>query len=167
MLQSVTTSETVLLVRWLDSQRTHAIEILDGLTDEELRRPILQSGWSCLGMIGHLEGLERFWYRRIVLGDVAAASDIPQEIEWRVDPAVPAEAVFASYRSEIARSNEIIRSTPLDAPPAWWPDFFGDWRLYSLREIVLHTMTETAMHAGHLDAARELIDGRQWFVLEV
>ena len=118
-------------------------------------------------MIGHLEGLERFWYRRVVLGDVAAASDILQEIEWRVDPAVPAEAVFASYRSEIARSNEIIRSTLLDDPPAWWPDFFGDWRLYSLREIVLHTMTETAMHAGHLDAARELIDGRQWFVLEV
>ncbi|MGW9134077.1 hypothetical protein [Streptomyces sp. NPDC055681] len=26
-------------------------------------------------------------------------------------------------------------------------------------------MTETACHAGHLDAARELIDGRRWMVL--
>ncbi|MFD0606098.1 hypothetical protein [Streptomyces aureus] len=26
-------------------------------------------------------------------------------------------------------------------------------------------MTETACHAGHLDAARELIDGRRWLVL--
>jgi hypothetical protein len=25
-----------------------------------------------------------------------------------------------------------------------------------------HVMTETAVHAGHLDAARELIDGRTW-----
>jgi hypothetical protein len=27
---------------------------------------------------------------------------------------------------------------------------------------MLHVITETACHAGHLDAARELIDGRLW-----
>jgi hypothetical protein len=26
----------------------------------------------------------------------------------------------------------------------------------------MHVVTETAVHAGHLDAVRELIDGRQW-----
>jgi hypothetical protein len=26
-------------------------------------------------------------------------------------------------------------------------------------------ITETATHAGHLDAVRELIDGRTWFVI--
>jgi hypothetical protein len=31
-----------------------------------------------------------------------------------------------------------------------------------VREIILHVITETAVHAGHLDAARELIDGRTW-----
>jgi Protein of unknown function (DUF664) len=31
-----------------------------------------------------------------------------------------------------------------------------------VRAIVLHVITETAAHAGHLDAARELIDGRKW-----
>jgi hypothetical protein len=30
---------------------------------------------------------------------------------------------------------------------------------------MLHVITETAVHAGHLDAVRELIDGRQWIVL--
>jgi hypothetical protein len=29
----------------------------------------------------------------------------------------------------------------------------------------MHVITETAVHAGHLDAVRELIDGRQWIVL--
>jgi hypothetical protein len=29
-----------------------------------------------------------------------------------------------------------------------------------LRFIVLHMIEETARHAGHLDTARELIDGR-------
>jgi hypothetical protein len=30
---------------------------------------------------------------------------------------------------------------------------------------VLHVLVETATHAGHLDAVRELIDGRKWLVL--
>jgi hypothetical protein len=30
----------------------------------------------------------------------------------------------------------------------------------------MHVITETATHAGHMDAARELIDGRQWLVLD-
>ena len=36
---------------------------------------------------------------------------------------------------------------------------------HTAREVVLHVLTETAVHAGHLDAARELIDGRTWLVL--
>jgi uncharacterized protein DUF664 len=39
-----------------------------------------------------------------------------------------------------------------------WPD----WRLPDLRHIVLDVLTEVATHAGHLDAARELIDGTTW-----
>jgi hypothetical protein len=31
-----------------------------------------------------------------------------------------------------------------------------------VREVILHVITETATHAGHLDAARELLDGRTW-----
>jgi len=31
---------------------------------------------------------------------------------------------------------------------------------------MLHVIKETGCHAGHLDAARELIDGRQWIVLD-
>jgi hypothetical protein len=33
-----------------------------------------------------------------------------------------------------------------------------------VRTVVLHVVTEIAVHAGHLDAVRELIDGRQWVV---
>jgi len=34
-----------------------------------------------------------------------------------------------------------------------------------LRKTILHVITETACHAGHLDAVRELIDGRTWLIL--
>ncbi len=49
--------------------------------------------------------------------------------------------------------------------PAWWPDFFSDFPARPLRRTILHVITETACHAGHLDAARELTDGTQWLVL--
>ncbi len=35
----------------------------------------------------------------------------------------------------------------------------------ALRRAVLHVITETACHAGHLDAVRELMDGRTWLIL--
>jgi hypothetical protein len=85
---------------------------------------------------------------------------------WSVAPDVPAVSVLAAYREEMDRSNAVIRATPVDAPPAWWPvELFGEWRLDDLGEVLLHVIAETAVHAGHLDAARELIDGRQWRVL--
>lgn len=71
-----------------------------------------------------------------------------------------------AYRREIELADAIIAATSLDSPPAWWPeDLFGSWRLDDLREILLHVIVETACDAGHLDAARELIDGRQSIVL--
>jgi hypothetical protein len=57
------------------------------------------------------------------------------------------------------------RHTPLDAAPARWPDEWAGWRLADLRAVIVHVITGTACHAGHLDVVRELIDGRTWLVL--
>jgi hypothetical protein len=85
---------------------------------------------------------------------------------WQVPANLTATAVLDAYRRELELSDAIISATPLDSPPAWWPqDLFGSWRLHDLREILLHVIAETACHADHLDAAREFIDGRQWIVL--
>jgi hypothetical protein len=83
----------------------------------------------------------------------------------QVDDGTAPGAVFELYRQEIDRASVIIKSAPLGTAPAWWPDEWSGWRLADLREIMLHVIVETACHAGHLDAARELIDGRQWMVL--
>jgi hypothetical protein len=79
---------------------------------------------------------------------------------------VPAQDILDRYREQIDLANAVITATAAQAAPAWWPaEQFGGWRLDNLREILLHVITETACHAGHLDAARELIDGRRWLVL--
>lgn len=57
-------------------------------------------------------------------------------------------------------SNEILQSQDLDAPLRG--ELGLDWPgepITDLRWVALHLIEETARHAGHLDAARELIDG--------
>jgi len=158
------------LLRALDSAREHVLDIVDGLDEETLRRPVLPSGWSCLDMIKHLTYDEEiFWFRAIVAGE-REAIDLLQtpdaRASWKVTDGVPAADVLAAYRNQIARSNAIVAATDLDQAPAWWPgDLFGDWRLSDLQQILLHLIVEVSCHAGHLDATRELIDGRQYLVL--
>jgi uncharacterized damage-inducible protein DinB len=158
-------SEKRAVLDTLASQRRHVLGILDGLDDEALQRPVLPSGWSCAGLVHHLAlDVERFWFRAVMAGE--QLEDVPaSENAWTVPPSVSAEQVLALYRDECARADQITAGMSLDTPPAWWPDFFGDYRLDDLREVLLHVIVETAAHAGHLDAAREIIDGRQWMVL--
>jgi hypothetical protein len=169
--------ETSALLSSLSDQRNHVLGILglpdldgdrhmEGLPDDALRRPVLPSGWSCLGMVKHLTvSDERFWFRGIVAGDPACVptSDEAAAEAWQVAADIPADAVFDAYRQEIELANAVIAATSLEAPPAIWPvEIWPNWRLPDFRAVMLHVITETACHAGHLDAARELVDGRQW-----
>lgn len=148
----------------LDGQRRHVLGILEGLSDDDLRRPVLPSGWTCAGLVRHLAlDVERFWFGSIMAGeavDMNAGDDA-----WQLPPDQPASTALDTYREEIARADAFVLATPLEAEPLWWPTEWAGWRVDDLREVLLHVITETACHAGHLDAARELIDGRQWRVL--
>jgi hypothetical protein len=158
-------NEREALLSALNGQRDHVLGILEGLPAEALRRPVLPSGWTCLSMVQHLTlDVERFWFRAVVAGEQV---DLLTGAEaWQVPPDTPAEVVLGAYRQEIELANAIIAATPPASPPAWWPeDQLGSSRMNDLREIILHVITETACHAGHLDAARELIDGRTWLIL--
>src|SRR5262245_19452159 len=166
MSQPAKSTEGKALLESLSDQRQHVLGILEGLSEAALRRPVLPSGWTCLGLVHHLAvDVERFWFRAVMAGEpMETAADAVDA--WQVGPEVPAVAVLNLYRREIELADAIISATDLDAAPAWWPeDLFGSFRIDDLREIMLHVITETACHAGHLDAVRELIDGRRWMVL--
>lgn len=169
MAQRTLDVEIRTLLAYLSGQRDHVLGILEGLDEEALRRPVLPSGWTCLGLVQHLAlDVERFWFRAVVAGEQSVIDELAEPVDdaWQVGPDVPVGAVFDLYRQELELANAIVTATALDAAPAWWPpDLFGDWRPHNLLEIILHVITETACHAGHLDAARELIDGRRWLVL--
>jgi hypothetical protein len=159
------TKESPALLSSLSTQREHVLGILEGLSEEDLQRPVLPSQWTCAGLVHHLAiDVERFWFRAVIAGETMPDNDPGNA--WQVPAGLTAGAVLDLYRREIAHADAIMAATSLNSPPAWWPeDAFGSWRLGDVRQIVLHVIGETACHAGHLDAVRELIDGQQWIVL--
>ena len=162
------TAERALLLGRLAGQRRHVIKQLEDLTDDQLRRPVLPSGWSCLGLVRHLTvSDERYWFAVVVAGEPLDFWPEGDNGDWRVDPNEPVEAVLDAYRSAIARSDEIIPALSLDDPPAHPEDWWESAGLHfpDLRTVLVHVLVETSTHAGHLDAVRELLDGRQYLVL--
>ena len=160
--------ETAVLRRFLDEQRHHVLGILEGLTEEQLARPVLPSGWHSLGMVKHLAlSDEHYWFRCVMNGESEDYFPQGPNADWQLGPDESAEDIFALYRDEIAHADAIIAGNSLDQPPRQlaphWAEAGIDFP--DLRTVMLWVIRETACHAGHLDAARELIDGRQWIVL--
>lgn len=71
-------------------------------------------------------------------------------------------SLWASGATSLAYA--VIAASSANAALAWWSFPEEEFRLHNLRDVLLHVTTETACHAGHLDAVRELIDRQQWLV---
>ncbi len=54
MSQPTSDIESKTLLAYLNAQRDHVLGILEGLDEETLGRPVLPSGWTCLGLVHHL-----------------------------------------------------------------------------------------------------------------
>jgi Protein of unknown function (DUF664) len=158
-------SEVGALLHALRTQRSHVLDAFVGLPDDAWRTAVLPSGWTYLGVVQHLAlDVERFWFRYVVAGEQVEL--LTGNEAWLVPTERPADQVLQLYREEAALADEIILRTPLDSAPAAWPsELFGNLPRRDLRRTILHVLTETATHAGQLDAARELVDGHQWLVL--
>jgi hypothetical protein len=151
---------------FLDQQRDAVVAIVEGLDEVQLNTPVLPSRWTPIGLVRHLAGAEAMWFQGVVLG-------IRPEVTWNdgvddppYDPEAPfttdhaSPAVIEQYRRQCEISNEVLRSRDLDT--ALLGEVAFDWPgepITDLRWVVLHMIEETARHAGHLDAARELLDG--------
>lgn len=160
--------ERDLLLGRLRTQRQHVLDQLDGLNDEQVRTPVLPSGWSCLGLVRHLTlSDERYWFEVVMDGAPLDFWPEGENGDWRVGDDESAERVLADYRAAAAFSDALIATTSLAAPPKspedWWAA--AGLSFPDLRSVIVHVLVETATHAGQLDAVRELIDGRQYIVL--
>lgn len=157
-----------LLLRQLNGQRRHVLEQLDGLSDEQLKRSVLPSGWSCLGLTRHLTlSDERYWFEVVMAGVELDFWPDGKDGDWAVDDNESADTIVEAYRTAIENADTYIAQHPLstspERPEPWWPE--AGLSFPDLRTVIAHVITETATHAGQLDVVRELIDGRQYLVL--
>ena len=157
-------TEKAVLLGWLTAKRRHILSQLEGLTDAQLRAPVLPSGWSPLGLVRHLTlSDERFWCEVVIAGGPLDFWPAGENADWQVAAHEPAGDVLDAYRAAIDASDAILAARSLDdalGAPDEAPPGYDD-----VRAVLVHLLVETATHAGHLDAARELIDGRQHLVL--
>ena len=72
---------------------------------------------------------------------------------------LPSAEIIAFYRDQCAQSDAVLAVTPLSARPRG-KHGDPDNEPPDVRWVVLHMIEETARHAGHLDIARELLDGQ-------
>ena len=88
--------ETQVLLQFLDAEREHVVGILDGFSEEQLRRPVLPSGWCCLSLVKHLAlADEHYWFRCVVAGESFDFLPEGQDDEWQLGPDESAEDIFS------------------------------------------------------------------------
>ncbi|HLK44658.1 MAG TPA: DinB family protein [Acidimicrobiales bacterium] len=153
-----------MLREFLRRQREAVLTIVAGLSEEDWHRSVVATGWTPAGMVEHLGGAEWHWFQGVVAGaqperPADAADDEPaydfDSVVFATDES--SEEVLRFYREQCAQSEAVLDATSLSAAPLGTHGFGTEPP--NVRWCVLHMIEETARHAGHLDIAREQLDG--------
>ena len=165
---SVRTGERAALLAQLAKVRHFLRFTVRDLSDQQLALRPTPSELCLGGLIKHVTSVERGWANFILEGSPAMKDfdDMTEEDfarradEFRMLPGDTLAGILADYAEVAARTDEIVTSaTDLDLsielPTAPW---FQDTH-WSVRQVLLHIIAETAQHSGHADIIREAIDG--------
>ena len=158
-------NERELLVRYLQRQRAEVIATADGLTDAQARWTPDGKLLPIIGIVNHLTHVEWRWINGRWRGEPFPA----RGEEFVVAESIALASVIDAYRERGRTTDALIRGAASleepclgregDALPAH--ELLGMSEPIDLRWTVLHLIEETAHHAGHADATRELIDRRR------
>jgi hypothetical protein len=155
-------TERALLHTHLKDARDALIWKVEGLNEEDRRRPMTPTGTNLVGLVKHMTWIEG-WY----LCEFFDHERPRLEWEWDVDadwghhshmyakPEETTEDLIAAYRATSAAADRTIEDLELDAVGQLWSG-----ETVSLRSMLLVVLVDTARHAGHSDIMREMIDGR-------
>ena len=146
----VDTGELDTALAFLSFARHCVLKKADGLSDEQLRRVLVDSGTSILGLVQHLAEAERYWFGHHLAG---TAWDADEEHGMTVPTERAAADVVRDYRTAIEDSDRTIRAA--DDPDARFA-VPVDGNRHTLRWVMAHMTSETARHA---DILREQLDG--------
>jgi uncharacterized damage-inducible protein DinB len=151
------------LALYLQGARETLIWKLDGLSEYDIRRPLVPTGTNLLGLIKHAASWEL-----VYLGDIFGRPS-GERLPWLQAGAEPSADMWATadqpreeivelYHRAWVHSDTTIDALALDAigHVPHWPDHENE---VTLNRILMHVISDTQRHAGHADIIRELIDG--------
>jgi hypothetical protein len=151
------------LVHYLQQGRDALLWKLDGVSEYDVRRPMVPTGTNLLGIVKHLTSVETGYFGEVF------GQPFPEALPWAADDAEPNADMWATpdesreyivdlYRRVWVHSDHTIDSLELDSMGVvpWWP---AERRNVTLHRVLVHMIAETDRHAGHADILRELIDG--------
>ena len=140
----------------LDRHRDVVLWKLEGLDDEQLRRPMTPSGTNLLGLVKHLAAVEYGWFGETFGRKVELLPSIEADPEGdlQVRPDESTADIVAFYqRARVAADQAIDELELTDTGTSW------AGATVTLRWVLIHMVEETCRHAGHMDIVRELLDG--------
>ncbi|YCK37118.1 DinB family protein [Actinomadura sp. ATCC 39365] len=137
----------------LDRHRDVIVWKLQGLGEEQVRRPMTPSGTSLLGIVKHLAAVEYGWFCS-TFGRESEPLWFAPEDDFAIGERETTEQIVAFYGRARAAADKVISELPLDEPGTSWAG-----RRVTLRWVLIHMIEDTVRHAGHMDIVRELIDG--------
>lgn len=151
------------LRRYLQAAREALLWKLEGLSEYDVRRPLVPTGTNLLGLVKHVASVESGYFGETF------GRPFGEPLPWIDDGVEPnadmwataeesREEIVGLYRRVWAHSDATIDTLDLDAigHVPWWP---ADRSEVTLHRILVHVISETSRHAGHADIVRELIDG--------
>ncbi len=151
------------LHHYLQAARDAVLWKLDGLSEYDVRRPLVPTGTNLLGLVKHLTGIELGYFGEVF------GRPWPEPLPWLDEGAELNADMWATadetrdeivrlYQRAWAHADATIDELDLEGTGRvpWWP---ADRSQVTLRLILIHVIAETNRHAGHADIVRELIDG--------
>ena len=151
----------IVLRGYLQTARDAVVWKLDGLSEYDVRRPLVPSGTNLLGIVKHLTCAELGYFGPVFGRPMGQPNRwLEDGAEGNADLFVRAdeaqEDIIGSYRKACETSDATIQALDLDAAGSvpWWGD-----HPVTLHHVLVHVIAETHRHAGHADLARELIEG--------
>ena len=136
----------------IDEYRAALHDSLDGLTEEEVRRRLVPSETTLLGLLKHATFVEGVWFDQAVTGrsyrEIGIASTVDGSFGLRRDDTI------ASVRAAYGRRCEASRRTLADLRSDDVVDGRGPRPVWALQ---LQVLRELARHAGHADILREQV----------
>ncbi|WP_410809254.1 DinB family protein [Micromonospora sp. 067-2] len=146
-------------LRYLDYFRESVLDRVSALSESELRRSRLPSGWTPLELLKHLRHVELRWIEWGFQGrDVAEPWGDRRGDRWHVAPDETCADLVAALRDQGAHTSAVVDAHDLAEIGAPGPRWNGADPA-SLERVLFHLVQEYARHLGHLDVVTELAGG--------